>query len=183
MAVHQIAFGIVLLRVKCVVAYAIVIGVVGLAAASSAGVPAEIEHYRLVKGFLAESKNDAGFADGTGFSQINPWGQYTAYLLSVNAKGQRTFRIEHYLPITGRNFAQGSTMYLLEGSRQALLIDTGNPAKAVEGVNDLKTVVRYLLGHKENGDPKNASSLARKNCTVTPEHPSVTHIFPGRLNL
>jgi glyoxylase-like metal-dependent hydrolase (beta-lactamase superfamily II) len=118
------------------------------------GVVPPIEYYRLVKGFLAESKNDAGFADGTGFKEVNPWGQYTAYLMSTNSKGQRTFRIEHYLPVPGSHFAQGSSMYLLEGSRQALLIDTGNPARSEEGVSDLKTVVRYLLSHDDKGDPK-----------------------------
>jgi glyoxylase-like metal-dependent hydrolase (beta-lactamase superfamily II) len=45
-------------------------------------------------------------------------------------------------------------MYLLEGSSRALLIDTANPAKAIEGVNDLKTVVRYLLGHENDGQPR-----------------------------
>ena len=45
-------------------------------------------------------------------------------------------------------------MYLLEGSSRALLIDTANPAKATEGVNDLKTVVRYLLAHDDDGQTR-----------------------------
>ena len=49
--------------------------------------------------------------------------------MATNALGQRTFRIEHYLPNPGQRTAQGSTMYLLEGSSRALLIDTANPAK------------------------------------------------------
>jgi glyoxylase-like metal-dependent hydrolase (beta-lactamase superfamily II) len=124
--------------------------------------PARIEYYRVAKGFIAETKNSYGWAKGTGFATENPWGQYTAYLMLTNAQGQRTWRIEHYLPWTPGPFlsipdpdtSQGSTMYLLEGSRRALLIDTANPAKAVEGVNDLKTVVRYLLGHENDGQPR-----------------------------
>jgi glyoxylase-like metal-dependent hydrolase (beta-lactamase superfamily II) len=120
-----------------------------------------IEYYRVAKGFIPETKNSYGWAKGTGFPAGNPWGQYTAYLMLTNAQGQRTWRIEHYLPWTPGPFlsipdpdtSQGSTMYLLEGSNRALLIDTANPAKAVEGVNDLKTVVRYLLGHENDGQP------------------------------
>jgi len=121
-----------------------------------------IEYYRVAKGFIAETKNSYGWAKGTGFATENPWGQYTAYLMLTNAQGQRTWRIEHYLPWTPGPFlsipdpdtSQGSTMYLLEGSGRALLIDTANPAKAVEGVNDLKTVVRYLLGHENDGQTR-----------------------------
>ncbi len=118
-----------------------------------------LEYYRVAKGFMPEAKNSYGWAKGSGFAGENPWGQYTAYLMLTNARGQRTWRIEHYLPWTPGPFvsipdpdtSQGSTMYLLEGSSRALLIDTANPAKAVEGVNDLKTVVRYLLGHESDG--------------------------------
>jgi glyoxylase-like metal-dependent hydrolase (beta-lactamase superfamily II) len=110
-----------------------------------------IQYYQLVKGFVAESKTPYGWAKGTGFVSENPWGQYTAYLMATNAQGQRTFRIEHYLPNKDNLTSQGSTMYLFEGSSRALLIDTANPAKATEGVNDLKTVVRYLLGHENDG--------------------------------
>ena len=121
-----------------------------------------IEYYRVAKGFIPETKNWYGWAKGTGFASENPWGQYTAYLMLTNAQGQRTWRIEHYLPWTPGPFvsipdpdtSQGSTMYLLEGSSRALLIDTANPAKAIEGVNDLKTVVRYLLGHENDGQPR-----------------------------
>jgi|GEM_PF-1393990 len=118
-----------------------------------------LEYFRVVKGFVAEARNSYGWAKGSGFATENPWGQYTAYLMLTNAKGQRTWRIEHYLPWTPGPFvsipdpdtSQGSTMYLLEGSSHAVLIDTANPAKAVEGVNDLKTVVRYLLAHENDG--------------------------------
>jgi len=138
---------------------------VALALASAffaAGQTPRLEYYRVAKGFLAETKNSYGWAKGTGFATENPWGQYTAYLMLTNAQGQRTWRLEHYLPWTPGPFlsipdpdtSQGSTMYLLEGSKQALLIDTANPAKAVEGVNDLKTVVRYLLGHENDGRPR-----------------------------
>jgi glyoxylase-like metal-dependent hydrolase (beta-lactamase superfamily II) len=74
--------------------------------------------------------------------------------MATNPQGQRTFRIEHYLPNPNRPTAQGSTMYLLEGSSHALLIDTANPAKFTLGVNDLKTVVRYLLAHNDDGTPR-----------------------------
>jgi len=121
-----------------------------------------IEYYRVAKGFVPEAKNSYGWAKGAGFAKENPWGQYTAYLMLTNAMGQRTWRIEHYLPWTAGPYvsipdpdtSQGSTMYLLEGSSRALLIDTANPAKATEGVNDLKTVVRYLLGHENDGQPR-----------------------------
>jgi hypothetical protein len=121
-----------------------------------------IEYYRVAKGFIPETKNSYGWAKGTGFATQNPWGQYTAYLMLTNAAGQRTWRIEHYLPWTSGPYvsvpdpdtSQGSTMYLLEGSSRALLIDTANPAKAIEGVNDLKTVVRYLLAHESDGSPR-----------------------------
>jgi hypothetical protein len=91
-----------------------------------------LEYYRVAKGFLPESKNSYGWAKGTGFAKENPWGQYTAFLMLTNAKGQRTWRIEHNLPWTPGPFvsipdpdtSQGSTMYLLEGSKRALLIDT-----------------------------------------------------------
>jgi len=124
--------------------------------------PSRIEYYQVAKGFMPEAKNSYGWAKGTGFAQENPWGQYTAYLMLTNAMGQRTWRIEHYLPWTRGPYvsipdpdtSQGSTMYLLEGSSRALLIDTANPAKATEGVNDLKTVVRYLLGHENDGQPR-----------------------------
>jgi glyoxylase-like metal-dependent hydrolase (beta-lactamase superfamily II) len=113
-----------------------------------------IDYYRLVKGFVAEKKNAYGWPEGTGFVSDNPWGQYTAYLMNTNALGQRTFRIEHNLPNPDGKTAQGSTMYLLEGSSRALLIDTANPAKFIEGKNDLKTLVVHLLGHNDDGTPR-----------------------------
>src|SRR5580658_7279117 len=81
-----------------------------------------LEYYRLVPGFLPEYKNASGRNLGNGFATPNPWGAYTAYLMATNAKGQRTWRIEDELP--GGGTSQGSTMYLLEGSERALLIDT-----------------------------------------------------------
>lgn len=127
-----------------------------LANAAGKSAPPKLEYYRLVPGFMAEVKNAMGFPAGpagTGFATANPWGQYTAYLMATNAKGQRTWRIEHNLP-QGNGRAQGSTMYLLEGSKRALLIDTANPAKFTLGVDDLKTVVRHLLGHTNSGAVK-----------------------------
>jgi hypothetical protein len=66
-----------------------------------------IEYYRVAKGFIAETKNSYGWAKGTGFATENRWGQYTAYLMLTNAQGQRTWRIEHYLPWTGSRHRPG----------------------------------------------------------------------------
>lgn len=140
--------------------------VIGFAAVCSAGLvyaqsipePAsprhDIQFYRIAKGFQPEVMNANGMARGTGFAKPNRWGQYTAYLMAKDRAGKRTWRIEHYLPFKDQNTAQGSTMYLLEGGDRALLIDTANPAAFTPGVNDLKTVVRYLLGHDDQGRPK-----------------------------
>jgi glyoxylase-like metal-dependent hydrolase (beta-lactamase superfamily II) len=108
-----------------------------------------IEYYRLVPGFLPEYKNASGRNMGTGFATPNPWGAHTAYLMATNSKGQRTWRIEDELP--GGGTSQGSSMYLLEGSERALLIDTGQNSPETMGQNDVKTVVRYLLGHNNDG--------------------------------
>src|SRR2546428_10328969 len=91
------------------------LAVAGLVPCAAAQQSPAIEYYRLVPGFLPENKNANGNSTGTGFATPNPWGAYTAYLMATNARGQRTWRIENYLP--SNNFAQGSTMYLLEGSR------------------------------------------------------------------
>lgn len=112
-----------------------------------------LEYYQLVPGFLPEYKNAAGRNLGNGFATPNPWGAYTAYLMATNSKGQRTWRIENELP--GGGTSQGSTMYLLEGSERALLIDTAqNSPGDVMGQNDLKTVVRHLLGHNNDGSAR-----------------------------
>lgn len=111
-----------------------------------------LEYYKLVPGFLPEYKDASGRNLGNGFATPNPWGAYTAYLMATNAKGQRTWRIEDELP--GGGTSQGSTMYLLEGSERALLIDTAQNSPEVAGQNDLTTVVRYLLGHNSDGAVK-----------------------------
>jgi glyoxylase-like metal-dependent hydrolase (beta-lactamase superfamily II) len=108
-----------------------------------------IEYYRLVPGFLPESKNASGRAIGTGFATANPWGAYTAYLMVTNARGQRTWRIENELPSGGT--AQGSSCYLLEGSERALLIDTAQNTQDITDQGDLKVVVRHLLSHNNDG--------------------------------
>jgi glyoxylase-like metal-dependent hydrolase (beta-lactamase superfamily II) len=135
--------GIVIL---CIAAAAA--GLTAVAAAQSPG----IDYFKLVPGFIAETKNEQGAAAGTGFSGENPWGADTAYIMATNAKGQRTWRIENYLPQGAT--AQGSTMYLLEGSEKALLIDTAQDTKEEMGKNDLTTIVRHLLGHNNDGSPK-----------------------------
>jgi glyoxylase-like metal-dependent hydrolase (beta-lactamase superfamily II) len=110
-----------------------------------------VEYDRLVPGFLRESFGEDGMATGNGFATPNPWGAYTAYLLATNARGQRTWRIENYLPNANGATAQGSTMYLFEGNERALLVDTAQNTADVPGQTDLKTVVRHLLGHENDG--------------------------------
>ncbi len=123
----------------------------GVTAARDTQAPPPVEHYRLVPGFVAERFNDSGMALGNGFDAPNPWGAYTAYLLATNAKGQRTWRIENYLPNTAAGTAQGSSMYLFEGRALALLVDTAQNTPDEPGKNDLTTVVRHLLGHENDG--------------------------------
>ncbi len=113
------------------------------------GAPVKIEYYHPAPSFPAETINADGFV--TGFTAPNRWGQYTAYIMATNAKGQRTWRIEHDLPNPDGKTAQGSSIYLLEGHDRALLIDTGNPSKHTDGVDDLKSVVTFLLGHDNSG--------------------------------
>lgn len=125
--------------------------VVLLSVASSAQTPAPVEYYRLVPGFLREVVDEYGKPKGNGFSAPNPWGAYTAYWLSTNGKGQRTWRIENFMQNPGSDSAQGSTMYLFEGAARALLVDTAQDTSDVPGKNDLKTVVRHLLGHNDDG--------------------------------
>jgi len=114
-----------------------------------------VEYYRLVPGFLPEVFDDGGMARGTGFAQPNPWGAYTAYLLATNATGQRTWRIENYLANPTSGTAQGSTMYLFEGNARALLVDTAQNTPDAPG-QDLKTIVRHLLGHANDGGVKSS---------------------------
>ena len=121
-----------------------------------------LEYYRLVPGFLPEYKNASGRNLGNGFATPNPWGAYTAYLMATNAKGQRTWRIENELP--GGGTSQGSSMYLLEGSERALLIDTAQNTQDTTppvqpGQSDLKNVVRFLLGHENDGKTARAKPV------------------------
>lgn len=115
---------------------------------------AAVDHYRLVPGFLPERFGPDGMAQGNGFSEPNPWGAYTAYLLATNARGQRTWRIENYLPNTNGLTAQGSSMYLFEGRVRALLVDTAQNTVDHPGQPTLKDVVRHLLGHATDGGVK-----------------------------
>ena len=115
---------------------------------TTAQAAAPVEWYQLATGFVRETFNADGFPNG--FSEPNPWGQYTAYLMSTNALGQRTWRIENFLP-TG-TFQQGSTMWLFEGSQRALLVDTAQntvDVPIVPGQPDLVTVVKRLLGNQQ----------------------------------
>src|SRR4051794_41815704 len=97
------------------------------APAPAAHAAAPVEYYRLAPGFLSESWDSDGvpLRDG-GFATPKPWGFYTAYLMQTNDKGQRTWRIEKFLNSTRitYRYAQGSTMWVFEGSQKALLVRT-----------------------------------------------------------
>src|SRR4051794_3273990 len=133
--------------------------VAALAPGGTAKAAAPVNYWHLAPGFISESWDADGVPVYTGFSQKNPWGYYTAYLLQTNDKGQRTWRIENFLNSTrlGYQYGQGSTMYLFEGSQRALLVDTAQntPETAiVAGQIDLVTVVKQLLGHDNAGTVK-----------------------------
>jgi glyoxylase-like metal-dependent hydrolase (beta-lactamase superfamily II) len=142
------------------------VAITAIALACLTNLPAQtaptLEYYRLVPGFLPEYKNASGRNLGNGFATPNPWGAYTAYLMATNAKGQRTWRIENELP--GGGTSQGSTMYLLEGSERALLIDTAQNTQDTHtqdtpGQSDLKNVVRFLLRHENDGKTVRANPV------------------------
>src|SRR3954447_9880729 len=144
--------------VRRLIALAVMVG--ALATAGSARAAEPIQWYRLAPGFLSESWDADGvpLVDG-GFATPNPWGYYTAYLVHTNDKGQRTWRIENFLNSTRitYRYAQGSTMWLFEGSRKALLVDTAQntpDTPIVPGQLDLVTVVKQLLGHNNDGSVK-----------------------------
>ena len=132
----------------------VAVGLTAVPVASEAVQSVPLEHYRLVPGFLPVVSDDAGVPVGTGFGGTNPWGAYTAYLLSTNGKGQRTWRVENMLPNANGRTSQGSTMYLFEGATLALLVDTAQNTQDIPGQTDLKTVVRHLLGHTDSGAAK-----------------------------
>jgi glyoxylase-like metal-dependent hydrolase (beta-lactamase superfamily II) len=161
----------------CAAAIALVGQPVRGTAASAPAPRTGIRFDAVVPGFLPMVVDDDGFPKGTGFAGVNRWGQYTAYLLATNARGQRTWRIEDVLPNPASDMAQASTMYLLEGRDRALLIDTGLPARYREGVDDLKTVVRYLLAHENDGRVR----LKPLDFVVANTHNHPDHIGENRL--
>ena len=137
------------------------VAVTALITAQTARAAEPVQWYRLAPGFHSESWDSDGvpLVDG-GFATPNPWGFYTAYLVHTNDKGQRTWRIENFLNSTRigvYRYAQGSTMWLFEGSQKALLVDTAqNTADKpiVPGQLDLVTVAKQLLGHDNTGAVK-----------------------------
>jgi hypothetical protein len=138
----------------------LVVALAMLATAAPARAAAPVDWYKLAPGFISESWDSDGvpLLNG-GFATPNPWGFYTAYLMSTNAKGQRTWRIENFLNSTRitYRYGQGSTMWLFEGSRKALLVDTAQNTPdlpIVQGQADLVTVVKQLLEHDNTGAPK-----------------------------
>lgn len=148
-----------MLKLKLFAALGLAMAVASAAASAPATPVLPLDHDRLVPGFLREAFGTSGMATGAGWGPgvDNPWGAYTAYLIAQNARGQRTWRIENYLP--GGATAQGSTMYLLEGDQKALLIDTAQNTPEVEGKNDLVTVVKFLLGHENDAKTVRPSPL------------------------
>lgn len=128
------------------------LGFCALAGAHAFAAAAPVEYFQLEKGFLPEVKLPTGGVALPAFATPNPWAFETVYLMSTNAKGQRTWRIENFLP--GQASSQGSTMYLFEGAKLALLVDTAQNTPSEMGKNDLKTIVRHLLGHTNSGDVK-----------------------------
>jgi glyoxylase-like metal-dependent hydrolase (beta-lactamase superfamily II) len=128
---------------------------VTLASTAPAGAAAPVTWYQPAAGFVKETYNAAGQPNG--FEAPNPWGRYSAYLMQTNDAGQRTWRIENFLPQGAA--AQGSTMYLLEGNERALLVDTAQntvDVPIVPGQADLVTVVERLLGTDNDGSPRTA---------------------------
>jgi glyoxylase-like metal-dependent hydrolase (beta-lactamase superfamily II) len=137
------------------------VGIAALALAAPARAAAPVSWSTPAAGFVPETFDEWGWGIGpNAFPSGNAWGQYSAYLMSTNDKGQRTWRIENYLPnqaIAGHAYAQGSTMYLFEGSQRALLVDTAQnttDVPVVAGQPDLVTVVRQLLEHDNTGAAK-----------------------------
>jgi glyoxylase-like metal-dependent hydrolase (beta-lactamase superfamily II) len=147
-----------------------------LFAAGPAHAAAPVNYWNLAPGFISESWDSDGVPVYNGFSTPNPWGFYTAYLMSTNDKGQRTWRIENFLNSTrlGYQYGQGSTMYLFEGSQRALLVDTAQNTKdtpIVTGQIDLVTVVKQLLGHDNAGAVKaNPVDFVVANTHNHPDH-------------
>ncbi|GGJ53124.1 hypothetical protein [Streptomyces brasiliensis] len=131
---------------------------VGATPASAASAMPKLEWYSLVPGFVGVATDEYGRPKGTGFVTDNPWGAYTAYLITTNGRGQRTWRIENMLQLAphpdGGIYSQGSTMWLFEGDGRALLVDTAQNTPETIGTNDLKTVCRYLLGHENDGSTR-----------------------------
>ncbi|MFD1824624.1 hypothetical protein [Mumia zhuanghuii] len=122
---------------------------------SKGGHASAISWYRLVPGFVEVVQDPWGRPLGTGFAGPNPWGAYTAYLIHVSKRGHRTWRVENMALTTprqdGSQYAQGSTMWLFEGSERALLVDTAQNTPETIGVNDLKAVCHWLLSHEDDG--------------------------------
>jgi glyoxylase-like metal-dependent hydrolase (beta-lactamase superfamily II) len=127
---------------------------VGASGTGAVSPRSDVRFDEVVPGFPALMIDENGFPKGSGFAGPNRWGQYTAYLLATNGSGQRSWRIEHLVPGAASEMAEDSTIYLLEGRDRALLIDTGAAARYREGVDDLKTVTRYLLAHENDGRPR-----------------------------
>ncbi|MGC4806242.1 MBL fold metallo-hydrolase [Micromonospora sp. DT233] len=129
-------------------------GLPGVAAAGPRPRP-RLTWYGLVPGFVEVAADEYGRPEGDGFAAANPWGAYTAYLISVSKRGHRTWRVENMQALAprpdGSRYAQGSTMWLFEGDRRALLVDTAIDTPETAGVDDLATVVRHLLGHDDDG--------------------------------
>jgi glyoxylase-like metal-dependent hydrolase (beta-lactamase superfamily II) len=114
---------------------------------------------RLVPGFLDIAEDQIGNPIGDGWGgRTNPWGAYTAHRISITESGLRTWRIDNLMLQAprpdGTVSSQDSTCWLFEGTERALLVDTAQNTPETVGVNDLSSVARHLLGHRDNGTVK-----------------------------
>jgi glyoxylase-like metal-dependent hydrolase (beta-lactamase superfamily II) len=114
---------------------------------------------RLVPGFLDIVEDGYGNPIGDGWGgRVNPWGAYTAHRISITPSGLRTWRIDNLLTgaprADGSVSSQDSSCWLFEGDERALLVDTAQNTPETMGVNDLTSVCRHLLGHRDNGTVK-----------------------------
>ena len=110
-------------------------------------------------GFLDIAEDQIGNPIGDGWGgRTNPWGAYTAHRISITGSGLRTWRIDNLMLQAprpdGTVSSQDSTCWLFEGTERALLVDTAQNTPETVGVNDLSSVARHLLGHRDNGTVK-----------------------------
>ena len=142
------------LRRICVVLCAVAFLAGKGAEPAGAQAAAPVEWYQLATGFVRESFNADGFPNG--FTEPNPWGQYTAYLISTNAAGQRTWRIENFLPARAPSSRARRCGCSRARRRRCWWTRrrTRPTFRSFPGQADLVTVVERLLGTNNDGTPR-----------------------------